>query len=236
MSATLLLVEDDPNLGQILQEYLQAKGYTTTLATDGRKAWEHYQAGSYDLCLFDVMLPQIDGFSLAEKIRKNDQQTPIIFLTAKNLKEDTLQGLRIGGDDYLTKPFSLEELLLRIQAILKRSQHRKGQTPISDSSPQTIGAYTFYPQSQELRFANEKQVALTAKEAQLLQMLAACQGQVLSRQHALQAIWHDDSYFNARSMDVYITKLRKRLAKDQKLQIISVRGEGFKLVELPDID
>jgi DNA-binding response OmpR family regulator len=233
MTKRLLLVEDDPNLGQILQEYLQAKGYATTLVTNGQQAWETYQQTAFDLCLLDVMLPKMDGFTLAEKIRKNDQQTPIIFLTAKSLKEDTLQGLRIGADDYLTKPFSLEELLLRIQAILRRIQNTEVPENKIDE-PITIGQFQLHPQSQELVYSGEEPVSLTAKESQLLYMLGSKIGTVLDRSEALKAIWHDDSYFNARSMDVYITKLRKRLRKDKSLQIISVRGEGYKLVVLPN--
>ena len=227
--AKLLVVEDDPNLGQILQEYLEVKGYETRLATDGEEGLRAYKQAHFDLCLLDVMLPLKDGFTLAEEIRKQDKQTPIIFLTAKSLKEDTLHGLRIGADDYITKPFSLEELLLRINAILKRSNGQPGKKPAD--APLPIGKFTFLPQQQELRLG-EKQISLTAKEAALLKMLIQREGQTLDRSTALKAIWHDDSYFNARSMDVYITKLRKILKEDPELQIMSIRGEGFKLVKL----
>jgi DNA-binding response OmpR family regulator len=229
-NAKLLVVEDDPNLGQILQEYLQVKGFDTQLAADGEAGMKAYQLGTFDLCLLDVMLPLKDGFTMAAEIRQQDKNTPIIFLTAKGLKEDTLHGLRLGADDYISKPFSLEELLLRIKAILKRSQAQTASEPAADA-PMQIGQFTFYPQQQELRLKN-KHVNLTAKETSLLKMLAEQEGRTLNRTEALKAIWHDDSYFNARSMDVYITKLRKILKDDPALQILSVRGEGFKLVKL----
>ena len=226
----LLVVEDDPNLGQILQEYLQVKGFLTRLEPDGEAGLKAYQEETFDLCLLDVMLPLKDGFALAEEIRQQDKNIPIIFLTAKSLKEDTLHGLRLGADDYISKPFSLEELLLRIKAILKRSKTQPEVEPKADA-PMQIGKFTFYPQQQELRL-NGRQMNLTAKEAALLKMLADQEGRTLNRTEALKAIWHDDSYFNARSMDVYITKLRKILKEDPELQILSVRGEGFKLVKL----
>jgi DNA-binding response OmpR family regulator len=230
---SILVVEDDPNLGQILQEYMQVKGYHTHLATTGLQGLQAFQQQAYDLCLLDVMLPQLDGFSLAEKIRERNQQVPIIFLTAKSLKEDTLQGLRLGADDYITKPFSLEELLLRIQAILRRSQRGAGAAPSPVEGPLQLGRFVFIPQQHELRLEGES-TQLTAKETALLKMLAERKGQTLDRSEALNTIWHNDSYFNARSMDVYITKLRKLLRPDARLQILSVRGEGFKLVELDD--
>lgn len=226
----LLIVEDDPNLGQILQEYLQVKGFDTHLAMEGEAGLKAFRESKFDLCLLDVMLPLKDGFTLAREIRQQDKQVPLIFLTAKSLKEDTLQGLRLGADDYITKPFSLEELLLRIRAILKRTNNAHQNTTASNGIMQ-IGSFTFYPQQQTLR-REEKQINLTAKEAALLKMLIDREGQTLDRSQALKAIWHDDSYFNARSMDVYITKLRKILKEDSELQILSVRGEGFKLVKL----
>lgn len=230
-SNKLLIVEDDPNLGQILQEYLQVKGFDTHLARDGEEGLRTYRQNRFDLCLLDVMLPLKDGFTLAEEIRRQDKQTPIIFLTAKSLKEDTLQGLRLGADDYITKPFSLEELLLRIKAILKRTnQQTETRSPASNGKME-IGKFIFYPQQQSLH-TGDKQINLTAKEAALLEMLIEHEGRTLNRSQALKAIWHDDSYFNARSMDVYITKLRKILKDDPELQILSVRGEGFKLVKL----
>ena len=231
----ILVVEDDPNLGQILQEYLQVKGYDTHLAVNGLLGLQAFERQPFDLCLLDVMLPQMDGFTLAEKIRARNQQVPIIFLTAKSLKEDTLNGFRLGADDYITKPFSLEELMLRIQAILRRSKRdtsANGNAAPAEG-PLQIGRYVFMPQQQELKIEGES-TSLTAKEASLLKMLAERKGQTLDRTEALNAIWHNDTYFNARSMDVYITKLRKLLRQDPRLQILSVRGEGFKLVELDD--
>lgn len=229
--AKLLIVEDDPNLGHILQEYLQVKGFEARLAHDGEEGTKAFQEQSFDLLLLDVMLPRKDGFSLAKEIRQQDKETPIIFLTAKSLKDDTLHGLRLGADDYITKPFSMEELLLRIQAILKRSGRQQEQEQNNGSRPMKVGRFQFYPQQHELRLG-EKQISLTAKEAALLKMLVEAEGQTLNRSQALKAIWHDDSYFNARSMDVYITKLRKILKEDPQLQILSVRGEGFKLVKI----
>lgn len=225
---TILLVEDDPNLGQILQEYLQVKGFATHLATDGQEGKVQYERIKPDLCLLDVMLPEKDGFTLAREIRQKDTQTPIIFLTAKNLQEDTLQGLRLGGDDYITKPFSLEELLLRITAILRRTHQQEQQ---SEQMQFKIGRFTFLPDQHELR-AGEERHTLTGREAALLRLLAEKKGDILSRSHALKTLWHDDNYFNARSMDVYITKLRKLLSTDESIQIMTVRGEGFKLVEV----
>ena len=233
-NAKLLIVEDDPNLGQILREYLEVKGFETFLAQDGEEGLRAFQQQPYDLCLLDVMLPLKDGFTLAEEIRRQDKETPIIFLTAKSLKEDTLQGLRLGADDYMTKPFSLEELLLRIRAILKRTSRQQAQVQAdkpAEDAPIAVGKFTFYPQQQTLKHG-DKQTSLTAKESALLKMLVEQEGQTLDRTTALKAIWHDDSYFNARSMDVYITKLRKILKEDPELQILSVRGEGFKLVKL----
>lgn len=231
-SEKLLIVEDDPNLGQILQEYLQVKGFDTHLAQDGQKGLEAFKQQAFDLCLLDVMLPVIDGFTLAEEIRKQDKDTPVIFLTAKSLKEDTLHGLRLGADDYITKPFSMEELLLRIKAILKRtSRHAQEEKKPENNGPLKIGKFTFYPKQQQLCTDNKK-ISLTAKEASLLRMLIEHEGSTLNRTEALMAIWHDDSYFNARSMDVYITKIRKLLKDDPQLQILSVRGEGFKLVKI----
>ncbi len=224
----ILLVEDDTNLGQILQEYLEVKGFDTTLCRDGLEAWQTFQQDVFDFCILDVMMPKMDGFSLAEKIRRKDQEIPFIFLTAKSLKEDTITGLKIGADDYLTKPFRMEELLLRIQAILRRIG-----TP-EDGITQTqfsIGQYSFDFDRQKLEHAGGEQ-KLTSKEAELLRMLCAHKNRVMDRSLALKKIWRDDSYFNARSMDVYITKLRKYLKGDENVQIVNVHGKGFKLVEL----
>ena len=224
----VLLVEDDTNLGQILKEYLDIKGYATTLCRDGEEGLKTFEKNDFDFCIFDVMLPKMDGFSLAEKVRQQDKLIPILFLTAKSLKEDTIHGLKIGADDYMTKPFRMEELLLRMQAILRRSN--KGEEEIPNNKFQ-LGKIHFDYDSQQL-LINENEKKLTSKEAELLKMLCQNKNQVLDRTIALKKIWLDDSYFNSRSMDVYITKLRKYLKADENIQIINVHGQGFKLVEL----
>lgn len=226
MSHSILIVEDDPNLGEILHEYLQIKGFTTTLCRDGMEGEEALGNGSYDLILLDVMMPKKDGMSLAADIRKFSD-IPIIFLTARNQREDVIQGLAIGADDYVVKPFSMEELLLRIKAILRRSNGQATQTPDKIS----LGALNFDPLTRTLTNANTSW-QLTAREGQLLHLLAKNLNKTTSRKSALLEIWGDDSYFNARSMDVYINKLRKHLKVDDNLQIITVHGEGFKLVKL----
>ncbi|MFC5412813.1 response regulator transcription factor [Larkinella bovis] len=222
----LLLVEDDPNLGLLLQEYLNSKGYTTDLATDGNQGWQRFVDYTYDLCLFDVMLPKKDGFSLAKEVRMSGRDVPIIFLTAKSMKEDTIQGFRIGADDYMTKPFSMEELLLRIQAILRRYQKTD---EVQQPASYQIGSFSF-DFAHQLLSRNGTEVKLTSKEAALLKLFAQNKNQPLSRSFALKLIWGDDSYFNARSMDVYITKLRKYLKDDESVQIVNLHGEGFKLM------
>lgn len=226
-SFRLLLVEDDPNLGQILNEYLMLKGYETTLCRDGEEGLKTFKREQFDLCLFDVMLPKKDGFSMAKEIRKEDTVTPIIFLTAKSMKEDTIEGFKIGGDDYITKPFSMEELLLRIQAILRRTAESNPQ--ISDQKTFEFGSFRFDYDKQML-IRNGEQTKLTSKESELLRLLCLHMNQPLDRSVALKIIWRDDSYFNARSMDVYIAKLRKLLKADESIQIITLHGSGFKLI------
>ena len=225
----LLLVEDDPNLGQILKEYLDIKGYETTLCVNGNQGLETFKENEFDICIFDVMLPGKDGFSLAKEIRTFNKEIPIIFLTAKSMKEDTLEGLRIGADDYITKPFSMEELLLRIKAILRRTRKNEEQTV--DSQVYTIGNFKFDYDHHMLCLGDKKQ-KLTSKESELLRLFALNVNQPLDRAAALKYIWRDDSYFNARSMDVYITKLRKYLKDDENVQILTMHGSGFKLVTL----
>ncbi|MBT33340.1 MAG: DNA-binding response regulator [Thalassobius sp.] len=225
----ILLAEDDLNLGQILNEYLNVKGYDTELCRNGEEAYHAFKKSTFDLCIFDVMMPKLDGFSLAEKIRKADSEIPIMFLTAKSLKEDAIKGFNIGADDYISKPFSMEELLLRIKAILRRT-HK----PEEEENQQTkfeVGEFHFDFASQKLSH-NGKEQKLTSKEAALLRMLCLHKNQVLDRSKALKKIWQDDNYFNSRSMDVYITKLRKFLKADENLQILNVHGQGFKLIEL----
>lgn len=223
----LLLVEDDANLGMLLQEYLTDKGFPTDLATDGQKGWQHFVDKEYDLCIFDVMMPKKDGFSLAKEVRMSGRDVPIIFLTAKSMKEDTMQGFRVGADDYVTKPFDREELLMRIQAILRRYTRQSDQQ--EEIKVFRIGQYTFDYSHQQLAFG-ENSARLTSKESELLRLFCQNLNQPISRSFALKTIWGDDSYFNARSMDVYITKLRKYLREDPSIQIMNLHGEGFKLM------
>lgn len=220
----ILLAEDDENLGSLLQEYLQAKNYETDWVINGEKAFRHFEQFHYDLCLLDVMMPVKDGFTLASEIRMLNSSIPIIFLTAKSMKEDVLEGFSLGADDYMTKPFSMEELLFRIEAILRRT---KGLGV--DKESWEIGSFTFDVNKQMLT-GNGTEQKLTTKESELLKLLCNNINQVLERNFALKAIWIDDNYFNARSMDVYITKLRKYLKPDPGVQIINVHGKGYKLI------
>lgn len=223
----LLIVEDDPNLGQILSEYLGIKGYDTTLCKDGEEGLTSYKKGRFDLCILDIMMPKKDGFTLAQEIRSRNKQVPIIFLTAKSMKEDTIKGLKIGADDYMTKPFSMEELLLRIQAVIRRTRNGKPDTGANGIFE--FGKFRFDNNKQELE-SDGKVTKLTTKESSLLKLLVEHKNTTLFRTEALKSVWGDDSYFNARSMDVYITKLRKLLREDDSLQILTVHGEGFKLI------
>jgi len=223
----ILLIEDDPNLGLILVESLEQHGYTVTLAEDGEDGKTAFLREPFDLCLLDVMLPKKDGFTLAAEIRKINRQVPIIFLTAKSLKEDRIEGFKIGGDDYVTKPFSMEELLLRIQAVLKRTL-MDSKTAAAPKSHK-IGNYEFDFERQILQIDGESR-KLTHKENELLKLLCLHKNAVLERELALKMIWGDDSFFNARSMDVFITKLRKYLRGDARVKISNVPGKGFKLV------
>ncbi len=223
----ILLAEDDQNLGTLLQEYLTAKGHETSLATDGNDGIDKFMAEDFDMCILDVMMPKKDGFALAKEIRMKNPDVPIIFLTAKAMKEDTLQGFRAGADDYMTKPFDMEELLMRMRAIMRRIDKVEEEKP---SNIVRIGAYLFDTQIQELACPNETKVKLTTKEAGLLELFAQNKNKPVSRSFALKLIWGDDTYFNARSMDVYITKLRKHLKQDPTLKILNLHGEGFKLI------
>ncbi|MGN0010488.1 MAG: response regulator transcription factor [Marinilabiliaceae bacterium] len=220
----ILLAEDDSNLGVLLCEYLQAKEYSADLAHDGEEAYNMFINDKYDLCIFDVMMPKKDGFTLAKEVRMANVEVPIIFLTARNVKEDILQGFKIGADDYLTKPFSMEELTMRIEAILRRTS---GESPVLDTYK--LGRFKFDTQKQQL-IDGESVIKLTTKESELLKLLCSNANKVLERNVALKTIWVDDNYFNARSMDVYITKLRKHLKDDPSVEIINVHGKGYKLV------
>ena len=225
-SAKILLIEDDPNLGLILQENLELHDFEVELCADGEEGKTSFLKNQFDLCLLDVMLPKKDGFTLAGEIRKINQDIPIIFLTAKSLKEDRIEGFKIGGDDYITKPFSMEELLLRIQAVLKRSRN---STVEENQKMFAIGKYEFDTEKQILRIQNKDQ-KLTYKEAELLRLLCLHKNAIMERELAIKLIWGDDNFFNGRSMDVFITKLRKYLKEDNKIQIVNVHGKGFKLV------
>lgn len=222
----VLLAEDDPNLGQLLHEYLEAKGYHCTLATDGVKGKEAFDQDSFDFIILDVMMPNKDGFTLAKEIREKNDRVPILFLTAKSMKEDTLEGFEVGADDYMTKPFSMEELLARMQAILKRTEGTSDKPQSKDEY--RVGEFRFRPETRQLSGLGKEHV-LTTKESELLRMLVEADG-VLERNEALKEVWGDDSYFNGRSMDVYITKLRKYLRPDKKIEILNVHGRGFKLI------
>ncbi len=224
--ARILLAEDDANLGMLLREYLIAKGFYTVLSEDGNIAYEAFLKEPFDVCIFDVMMPHKDGFSLAEDIKKINNDIPIIFLTAKSLKEDIIEGLKIGADDYITKPFSMEELLLRIEAILRRIK------PVSTETPKlfVVGSLKFDPEKQILEKKDGEVIKLTTKESELLRILTINANKVTERNIALKTIWGDDDYFKARSMDVYITKLRKYLKEEEGVEIINVHGIGYKLI------
>lgn len=222
----LLVVEDDPNLGDILKEYLEMKGYEPTLCRDGEEGWNKFKKDKYDLCLLDIMMPKKDGFTLAKEIKKVQEDLPILFLTAKNQKDDIIEGLKIGADDYITKPFSMEELLLRVNAILRRT---KKSDEVNTLKIYKFGDFILHYDEQVLEGPKGRN-KLTSKENELIRILAAEMNKLVNRSHALKQIWGDDSYFNARSMDVYLSKIRKLLKDDPKVQIITVHGEGFKLI------
>jgi DNA-binding response OmpR family regulator len=223
----VLLAEDDKNLGQILKAYLEAKGYPTTLCVNGKDAFEMYNHKKFEFCVIDVMMPVKDGFTLAEEIRKLDRNIPILFLTAKSMQEDKLKGFEIGADDYMTKPFSMEELLVRMKAILRRVY--EGQKEASSTTEFQLGKL-FFDYTRQVLKTSSGETKLTSKEAELLKLLCENANEVLDRSLALNRIWQDDSYFNARSMDVYITKLRKYLKDDAKVELMNVHGVGFKLI------
>ncbi|HLN21238.1 MAG TPA: response regulator transcription factor [Bacteroidales bacterium] len=222
----ILLAEDDANLGNLLKNYLNAKNYSTTLCVNGSLALDAFAGEPYDMCILDIMMPEMDGLTLAREIRLSDPDTPIIFLTARNQKEDIIEGFKSGADDYITKPFSMEELLYRIEAVLRRTVssnvNKKEETYI-------IGDYSFDPLKQILTHKGVP-VKLTTKESELLDLLCRQGNEILERNYALKTIWIDDNYFNARSMDVYITRLRKYLRKDPSVKILNIHGKGYKLI------
>ena len=221
----ILLCEDDESLGMLLREYLQAKGYSVTLAPDGEAGFQHFSNEKFDLCILDVMMPKKDGFTLAQDIRKINGIIPIVFLTAKSLKDDVLEGFRIGADDYITKPFSMEEMLLRIEAIMRRISGKRNK----NGNEYQIGSMTFDVQKQTLTTSNNI-VKLTTKECDLLSLLVQNANNILERDYALKTIWLECTTYNARSMDVYITKLRKIIKDDPEVEIINIHGKGYKLV------
>ncbi|TZF85726.1 response regulator transcription factor (plasmid) [Pedobacter sp. BS3] len=227
----ILLVEDDPNLGMLLQDYLQLKGkYHVVLCKDGEEGLKAFTAEPFDLCILDVMMPKKDGFALAKDIRKINADIPIIFATAKGMMEDKTQAFTLGGDDYITKPFRIEELLLRINALLKRVANQgKNSSEEQLATHFQIGDYEFDYTSQ-LISRHGWQQKMSTKEAELLRLLCLKKNEVLTREEALLSIWHDDNYFNGRSMDVFLSKLRKYLKEDDKVEIVNVHGRGYKLL------
>ncbi|MEO8174264.1 MAG: response regulator transcription factor [Sediminibacterium sp.] len=222
----ILLCEDDANLGMVLKNYLELNDYDVTLERDGRLGLAAFQREKFDICLLDVMMPNMDGFTLAEEIRDVDPDIPLFFLSAKTMKEDIIQGYKLGADDYITKPFDSEVLLLKIKAILKRNEE---ENRISDNIEFDLGKFHFNPKLRELKH-DEMTQTLSPKENELLKMLAEHKNDLLPRERALKKIWGSDTYFNGRSMDVYIAKLRKYLKDDTNIEIVNIHGNGFRLV------
>ena len=224
----ILLVEDDDNFGTVLRDYLQLNGYKVVLARNGLEGFEKFKKNEFDICILDVMMPYKDGFTLAKEIRSKDKTTPIVFLTAKSMKEDVLKGYKIGADDYLTKPFDSEILLKKLEVLIQRTQKN-----IKKSKPKSrilIGDFIFNPRLRTLIYKKDAPTNLSPKENQLLLMLVENQNDLLSRNKALEEIWSDDNYFTSRSMDVYIAKLRKYLRQDASVEIVNIHGEGFRLI------
>ena len=221
----ILLVEDEPSLARVIRDSLEKKGYSVQLVTDGEKAYDLFVGSAFALCVIDVMLPGIDGFSLARQIRVYDTNVPVLFLTARSSDDDVIEGYKSGGNDYLKKPFNLEELFLRVNELLKRSH------AIDDPHESCrIGKYVFNPGKQVLRFLDDDEVKLSNRESALLHMLCRSNNAVLDRKHALIALWGDDNFFNTRTMDVFVTKLRRHLKQDPGVEILNIRGRGYKLI------
>ena len=221
---TILLAEDEPSLGQIISESLESRGFEVTHCLDGESAFESYNNTRPSLLVLDVMMPKKDGFALAQEIRKTDETTPIIFLTAKSQTKDVVEGFHKGGNDYLKKPFSMEELIVRIEQLLHRSLQKE------DLAITSLGHFSFDVKKQTLQFQSEEPQHLTHRESELLFHLCKSKNEVLDRSVILNKLWNNDDFFSARSMDVFISKLRKKLQKDPRIQIINVRGFGYKLV------
>jgi DNA-binding response OmpR family regulator len=224
MKAKILLAEDDTNLGFVISDKLRANNYHVTLATDGNEAFQRFNEDTYHLCILDVMMPKKDGFSLAADIRKINKETPILFLTAKGETEDKVKGFEVGGDDYLTKPFSTEEFILRVKALLKRSNFTENEI---NTTKYQLGNYLFDSENYTLSTEIEEK-KLTKKEGEILKMLCKYKNQVLPRELVLTAVWGQDDYFVGRSLDVFITKLRKYLSDDERISITNIHGIGFK--------
>jgi len=237
MAYKILLVEDDQNFGDVLRSYLEMHEYDVTLATDGEEGLKEFKKGEFDLTITDVMMPKKDGFSLARDIRQENTEMPIIFLTAKTLKEDVLEGFKIGADDYITKPFNSEELLYRVMAVLKRTQ--KAPDPKEEIKEFEISDYHFNYPLRILTYnggGDKTKEKLSPKEAHLLRMFCMHKNDVLPRSEALKKIWGEDNYFTARSMDVFVTKLRKYLAQDEDIEIVNIHGNGFRLLVKSEVE
>ncbi len=224
----ILLVEDDVNFGTVLRDYLQMNGYKVVLARNGLEGFEKFKKNEFDVCILDVMMPYKDGFTLAKEIRSKDKSIPVVFLTAKSMKDDVLKGYKIGADDYLTKPFDADILLKKLEVLIQRTQ--KSVQKSKPKSRIVIGDFIFNPRLRTLTYKKNTPTNLSPKENQLLLMLVETQNDLLSRNKALNEIWNDDNYFNSRSMDVYIAKLRKYLRDDASVEIANIHGEGFRLI------
>jgi DNA-binding response OmpR family regulator len=224
----ILLVEDDPNFGTVLKDYLSINDFDVTLAKNGMEGFEKFKKDDYDLCILDVMMPYKDGFTLAKEIREKNQDVPIIFLTAKTMKEDILKGYKSGADDYLNKPFDSEVLLIKIRTILSRKVH---EGPADNRQFEfQIGKFHLNSKLRFLTYEGDEPIKLSPKENELLRLLAVHENDLMPRELALTKIWRDDNYFTSRSMDVYIAKLRKYLKRDEDVEILNIHGEGFRLV------
>lgn len=220
----ILLVEDDPNLGFVIQDSLHQKGFEVLLCVTGEMAWAKIQVERFDICILDILLPQMSGFELIKLIRSVDQNVPVLFLSARSLSEDRIMGFRLGADDYITKPFSMEELLFRIDVFVRRSKINS-----QEDSVITIGNYTFHAQNATL-LLDSTEIQLTQKESEILRLLCLHLNQTVKREDILKLIWGDDDYFMGRSLDVFISKLRKHLSKDERVSVVNVFNVGFKLV------
>ena len=222
---TILLCEDDQNLGMLLREYLNAKGYNAELCPDGEAGYKAFVKNKYDLCVLDVMMPKMDGFTMVRQIRQTDQQTPVLFLTARSAIDDVVEGFELGANDYLKKPFGMMELIVRLRSLAGRRQVQTAPAP----QTYRIGEFTFHPDTLRLDYAGTSE-ELSPREAKILELLCASKGETLYTRPLLLEIWGDDNFFNSRSLQVFISKLRRRLEPDPRIRIVNVRGEGYKLL------